>query len=70
MILAFRKLLIFISGSVSQYTLILGNLISKLLISINPKNLRTIRKLTAYENFQDYSISGFFLATPIEDRCH
>ena len=28
--------------------------ISKLLIFINPKNLRTIRKLVAYENFQDY----------------
>ena len=31
------------------------NLISKLLILVNFKNLRTIRKLIAYENFQDYS---------------
>ena len=30
--------------------------ISKLLIFINSKNLRTIRKLIAFENFQDYSI--------------
>ena len=27
----------------------------KLLILVNSKNLRTIRKLIAYENFQDYS---------------
>ena len=32
-------------------------LFGKLLIFINSKNLRTIRKLIAYENFQDYSIS-------------
>ena len=32
-----------------------GNLLSKLLIFINSKNLRTIRKLVAYGNFQDYS---------------
>ena len=30
-------------------------LISKLLILVNSNNLRTIRKLIAYENFQDYS---------------
>ena len=34
-----------------------GILISKLLIFINSKNLRTIRKLIACKNFQDYSIS-------------
>ena len=32
-----------------------GKLLSKLLFFINSKNLRTIRKLIAYENFQDYS---------------
>ena len=32
-----------------------GTRTSKLLIFINSKNLRTIRKLIAYENFQDYS---------------
>ena len=53
-ILAFHKLLIFITWIVLQYTLIL-EYISKLLIFINSKNLRTIRKLIAYENFQDYS---------------
>ena len=53
-ILAFHKLLIFISWSVSQYTLILKT--SKLLILVNSKNLRTLRKLIAYENFQDYSM--------------
>ena len=31
-----------------------GILISKLLIFINSKNLRTMRKLMAYENFQEY----------------
>ena len=34
-----------------------GKLISKLLIFINSKNLRTIRKLTAYENFQDCALT-------------
>ena len=36
-----------------------GILISNLLIFINPKNLRTIRKLVAYESFHDYSIILF-----------
>ena len=35
-----------------------GTLNSKLLIFINSKNLRTIRKLIAYENFQDYSMQN------------
>ena len=38
-----------------------GILISKLLIFIISKNLRTIRKLIAYENFQDYSSFTSFL---------
>ena len=36
-----------------------GILISKLWIFINHNNLRTIRKLIAYENFQDYSTKRF-----------
>ena len=35
----------------------LNSCISKLLIFINSKNLRTIRKWIVYENFQDYSIA-------------
>ena len=56
MILAFHKPLIFTTGG-HGFTVHfnLGKFISKLLIFINSENLRTIRKLIAYENFQDYS---------------
>ena len=55
MILAFHKLLIFITWERFTVHFNPGTLNSKLLIFINSKNLRTIRKLIAYENFQDYS---------------
>ena len=40
------------------------NSISKLLILVNSKNLRTIRKLIAYENFQVYS--SFFCTVKVD----
>ena len=63
MVLAFHNLLIFINfHNLKRFTVHFnpGILISKLhvLIFIKFKNLRTIRKLIACENFQDYSIAG------------
>ena len=63
------KQLIFITGNVSLYTLGLEKLISKLFIH-KFKSLRTIRKLIAYKNFQDYSMlkwrQGKYCFSPIK----
>ena len=47
-----------------------GILISKLLIFINSKNLRTIRKLIAYENFEDYSNIIMYCRVHGKFTCH